>query len=95
MSANLCVESHLRHLLEEGFEVVVVRDATAAPLVVAGAYLTALTNYSFLDHAVWLTEETVSQIPEAAPGRSGQAGRGASTAAAVSACAGLRVSDAP
>ena len=29
MAANLCVESHLRHLLEEGFEVVVVRDATA------------------------------------------------------------------
>jgi nicotinamidase-related amidase len=24
MAANLCVESHLRHLLEEGFEVVVV-----------------------------------------------------------------------
>ena len=28
MATNLCVESHLRHLLEEGFEVVVVRDAT-------------------------------------------------------------------
>ena len=30
MSANLCVESHLRHLLEQGFEVSVVADATAA-----------------------------------------------------------------
>jgi hypothetical protein len=30
MSANLCVESHLRELLEQGFEVAVVRDATAA-----------------------------------------------------------------
>lgn len=29
MSANLCVESHLRELLEQGFEVVVVSDATA------------------------------------------------------------------
>ena len=30
MSANLCVESHLRELLEMGFEVGLVRDATAA-----------------------------------------------------------------
>ena len=30
MSANLCTESHLRELLEQGFEVVVVKDATAA-----------------------------------------------------------------
>jgi len=42
MAANLCVESHLRHLLEEGFEVAVVRDATAAPRVATGdAYLAA------------------------------------------------------
>lgn len=31
MSANLCTESHLRELLEQGFEVVVVTDATAPP----------------------------------------------------------------
>ena len=30
MSANLCVEAHLRELLEDGFEVAVVKDATAA-----------------------------------------------------------------
>ena len=30
MSADLCVESHLRHLIELGFEVSVVADATAA-----------------------------------------------------------------
>ncbi len=29
MLANLCVESHLRELLEQGFEVAVVKDATA------------------------------------------------------------------
>jgi nicotinamidase-related amidase len=63
MAANLCVESHLRHLLEEGFEVAVVRDATAAPrLAVGDAYLAAVTNYSFLAHAVWMTEEAVSHI---------------------------------
>jgi biuret amidohydrolase len=63
MSANLCVESHLRHLLEEGFEVAVVGDATAAPRVAQGdAYLAALTNFSFLANAVWTTEEAVSHI---------------------------------
>jgi nicotinamidase-related amidase len=63
MAANLCVESHLRHLLEEGFEVAVVRDATAAPRVTTGdAYQAAVTNYSFLAHAVWLTDEAVSQM---------------------------------
>jgi len=63
MAANLCVESHLRHLLEEGFEVAVVGDATAAPRVAVGdGYLAALTNYSFLAHAVWMTEEAVSHI---------------------------------
>ena len=30
MSANLCTESHMRELAEQGFEVVVVADATAA-----------------------------------------------------------------
>ena len=29
MLANLCVESHLRELIEQGFEVAVVKDATA------------------------------------------------------------------
>ena len=63
MAANLCVESHLRHLLEEGFEIAVVRDATAAARVAAGdGYLAALTNYSFLAHAVWMTKEAVSYV---------------------------------
>jgi nicotinamidase-related amidase len=31
MLANMCVESHLRELLEQGFEVAVAKDATAAP----------------------------------------------------------------
>ena len=30
MSANLCVESHMRELLEQGFHVVIAADATAA-----------------------------------------------------------------
>ncbi len=30
MSANLCIEAHMRELLEQGFEVIVVKDATTA-----------------------------------------------------------------
>lgn len=36
MSANLCVESHMRELLEQGFEVAVVKDTTAAAKVPDG-----------------------------------------------------------
>jgi nicotinamidase-related amidase len=58
MSANLCVESHLRELLEQGFEVAVVKDATAAAIVPEGdGYAAALTNFRFLASAVWTTKE--------------------------------------
>lgn len=36
MSANLCVESYMRDLLEQGFELAVVKDATAAAQVEEG-----------------------------------------------------------
>lgn len=36
MSANLCVEAHMRELLEQGFEVAVVSDGTAAAKVPEG-----------------------------------------------------------
>jgi nicotinamidase-related amidase len=66
MAANLCVESHLRDLVEGGFEVVVVGDATASARIDAGdGYLAALTNYSFIASAVWTTEDAVSHIREA------------------------------
>ena len=63
MSANLCVESHLRHLLEDGFEVAVVRDATAAANFPEGdGYLAAITNYRFIANAVWSTDEAVARL---------------------------------
>ena len=63
MSANLCVESHLRELLEQGFEVAVVKDATAAAKVPEGdGYAAALTNFRFLANTVWSTEQTVAAI---------------------------------
>lgn len=58
MSANLCVESHLRELLERGFEVAVVKDATAAAIFPEGnGYEAALVNFRFIANAVWTTEE--------------------------------------
>jgi nicotinamidase-related amidase len=66
MSANLCVESHLRQFLEEGFEVAVVKDATASPRIPGGdGYLAAVTNFEFLAHAVWTTEETLGHLKRA------------------------------
>lgn len=63
MSANLCTESHMRELLEQGFEVAVVKDATAAAIVPEGdGYLAALTNFRFMANAVWSTDEAVTRI---------------------------------
>lgn len=63
MSANLCVESHLRELLEQGFEVAVVQDATAAAQIPDGdGYLAALTNFRFIANAVWTTDEAVNRM---------------------------------
>jgi nicotinamidase-related amidase len=63
MSANLCVESHLRELLEQGFEVAVVKDATAAAMLPEGdGYLAAIINFRYIANAVWTTEETVKKL---------------------------------
>lgn len=64
MLANMCVESHLRELLEQGFEVAVVKDATAAPKHPEWGYgyTAALINYAFLAHAVLSTEEAVKAM---------------------------------
>ena len=67
MSANLCVESHLRELLEQGFDVAVVKDATAAAVVEEGnGYEAALVNFRFLASAVWTTSEAVELIEASA-----------------------------
>jgi len=60
MAANLCVEGHMRELVEQGFEVAVVKDATAGPRLPEGdGYLAALVNYRFLASAVWTTAQAV------------------------------------
>ena len=63
MSANLCTEAHLRELLERGFEVAVVKDATAAAIVAEGnGYEAALVNFRFLANDVLDTKEAVAAI---------------------------------
>ncbi|MFU8869878.1 cysteine hydrolase family protein, partial [Natronococcus sp.] len=63
MSANLCVESHLRDAVENGFEVVTVTDATAA----AGreALEAAHTNFEFIAHETATTDEVVDRLATA------------------------------
>jgi len=63
MSANLCTESHMRELMEQGFEVAVVSDATAAAIVEEGdGYEAALVNFRFIANTVWTTKEAVQKI---------------------------------
>lgn len=60
MVANLCVDSHLRALMENGFTVYVVKDAVAAPG--ADAYKAALVNYGMIANGVLSTAEAVAAL---------------------------------
>ena len=59
----MCVESHLRDLIEQGFEVMVVSDATAGPITPMGdGYAAAIVNYQYLAHEVALTKDTIAKM---------------------------------
>jgi len=63
MSANLCTESHMRELIEQGFEVAVVSDGTAAAIVPGyDGYAAALTNFRMIANTVWTTREAVANM---------------------------------
>ena len=65
MSGNLCVESHMRELLECGFEVAVVGDATgSAKLPNLDGDLAAQTNYAMMASHLYTTAELVSTLKE-------------------------------
>lgn len=67
MSANLCTESHMRELVEQGFEVMVVTDATAAAQVPGhDGYAAALTNFRMIASHVADTASTVAAIKASA-----------------------------
>ncbi len=71
MSANLCVQAHMHELLEQGFEIAVIKDATAAAQIPEGdGSLAALINFRFMANAVWTTDEAVERLA----GRSGTDG---------------------
>ena len=60
MSSNLCTESHLRELMEQGFEVQVVSDATAGAILPGmNAYEASLINFRMIANSVRNTKETV------------------------------------
>lgn len=58
--ANLCVDSHMRALMESGFAVYVVRDAVGAPG--EDAYNAALVNYGMIANGVLTTAEAVEAL---------------------------------
>lgn len=63
MSANLCTESHMRELLEQGFEVLIASDATAAAKVPHyDGYEAAFINFRFMANDVLSTQEIVEKI---------------------------------
>ena len=66
MSANMCVESHARDAIENGFDVIILADATAA----AGdaAYEAALINYEFIAHEVMNTNQVIKRLRKAKRG---------------------------
>ena len=69
MSANLCVEAHLRELTEQGFEVAVVKDATAGAQLPGGDfYEAALLNFRMIASAVLTTSEAVERLAGARGG---------------------------
>jgi nicotinamidase-related amidase len=60
---NLCVEAHMRDLIEHGMEVAMVRDATAGAINEEGdGYAAALVNWRFMAHALWSTDDALSEL---------------------------------
>jgi nicotinamidase-related amidase len=65
--ANICLESHMRDIIEAGFEVAMVRDAVAGGVNDEGdGYAAAMVNYRFMANAVWTTAEAVKRMKAAA-----------------------------
>ncbi|MCA1536707.1 cysteine hydrolase [Bradyrhizobium sp. NBAIM03] len=73
MAANFCVESHLRDFVEHGFEVAVVRDATAGSRIPEGdGYSAALLNFRWLANALLPTDSLVRMLGASVHGSSAE-----------------------
>lgn len=65
--ANICLEGHMRDIIEEGIEVAMVRDAVAGGRNEEGdAYVAAMVSYRYFANAVWTTAEAVKRMKAAA-----------------------------
>lgn len=65
--ANICLEAHMRDLLEAGFEVAMVTDAVAGGKNENGdGYVAAMVNWRYMANAMWTTEEAVKRMKNAA-----------------------------
>ena len=57
----------MRDLIEHGFEIAMVRDATAGAVNDEGdGYAAAVVNWRFMAHALWTTRRTLAEIDAAA-----------------------------
>lgn len=66
MSSNLCTESHMRALVEAGFEVMVVTDATAGAITEHyDGYAASLVNFRMIASKVDTTANTLRAIAAA------------------------------
>ncbi len=64
--ANICLESHMRDIIEAGCEVAMVRDAVAAAVNEEGdGYAAAMVNWRFMANALWTTDETIRKMEAA------------------------------
>ncbi|CRK82782.1 cysteine hydrolase [Neobacillus massiliamazoniensis] len=63
MAGNLCVESHMRELIEQGFEVSVVHDATGSVKINdLDGDKAAKINFRIIASASWSTNETIDKM---------------------------------
>lgn len=60
MNSNICIESHMRDLVEQGFEVYIAKDATGAPGV--DAYKAAEINFDMLSSGSLKTEDVINKL---------------------------------
>jgi len=61
--ANVCAASHARDVIENGFDVVIVADATVATC--DAAYKSAIASFEFLAHEVVTTKQIIKCIEQA------------------------------
>jgi nicotinamidase-related amidase len=64
MLANMCVEAHARELLEQGFELIIAKDATAAPHHPewGDGNVAAAINFRYLSQNVLSTDEILRRL---------------------------------